>query len=339
MNGSRRKNAGNLLEPGQPCNPRNPRQPHGRILLALVMAAIMPAALVACTAPNRDTPPTASITTATSTARPTPDRLRPDPSSTTAGDTASASTTAASRASQPLADRVIYLDPGHAGTPPPPDLQVPDGRGGSKSCNTAGTASYDGFAEHEFNWLLAQEIRALLLTKGATVLLSRADDSGRADCIDVRAEKENASGADAVLSLHADGAAEGNRGFHISAISEPLPGNDVAASTALAHSLRDALLSAGFTPSNYLGEQGLFPRADLAGLNLSTRPKVLVEYGNMRDGADVEILASAEGRRRLAEATVAGVVAFLGATGLCLRGENPPLESSPRRAPAWEPQA
>lgn len=211
-----------------------------------------------------------------------------------------------------FAGKTIYLDPGHAGTPPPQELLVTDGRGGQKPCNTSGTSSNDGFPEHTFNWLMAQEIRHILERRGATVLLTRTDDVGRADCIDARAEKENASGADAVISLHADGASEGNRGFHVSAITSPLPGNDVEGSTGLAESLRDAFLAAGFAPSNYLGVDGLNPRADLTGLNLSTRPKALVEYGNMRDSADLALLASAEGRRRLAEATVAGLEAFLG---------------------------
>ncbi|MDO5030950.1 MAG: N-acetylmuramoyl-L-alanine amidase [Corynebacterium sp.] len=210
-----------------------------------------------------------------------------------------------------LAGKIIYLDPGHAGTPPPADLMVTDGRGGQKPCNTSGTSSNDGFPEHQFNWLIAQDIKQLLEERGANVLLSRADDTGRADCIDARAEKENQSNADAVVSLHADGAGEGNRGFHVSAISQPLPNNDAEGSTALAQSLRDAMVSAGFAPSNYLGADGLNPRADLTGLNLSTRPKALVEFGNMRDSADLALLTSDTDRRRMAEAIVAGLEQFV----------------------------
>lgn len=210
-----------------------------------------------------------------------------------------------------LAGKTIYLDPGHAGTPPPADLMVTDGRGGQKPCNTSGTSSNDGFPEHQFNWLIAQDIKQLLEERGANVLLSRVDDTGRADCIDARAEKENQSNADAVVSLHADGAGEGNRGFHISAISQPLPDNDAEGSTALAQNLRDAMVSAGFAPSNYLGADGLNPRADLTGLNLSTRPKALVEFGNMRDSADLALLTSDTDRRRMAEAIVAGLEQFV----------------------------
>ena len=64
-----------------------------------------------------------------------------------------------------------------------------------------------------------------------------------------------------------------------------------ARSTALAHAVRDAM-TAVEPVSNYLGAQGLDPRGDLAGLNLSAVPAIYVECGNMRnaDGrrADVE---------------------------------------------------
>ena len=305
-----------------------------RLAVALVAAAILPAGLVACTIDTEaskagSAQQAASTETQTSLAaeeeamqmpNPTPpneesamsDSANPD--AVAPGDApqqqANRATTRADGSSA-VAGKVIYLDPGHAGTPPPADMMVTDGRGGQKPCNTSGTASNDGFPEHEFNWLMAQEIKQLLEQRGAQVLLSRVDDTGRADCIDARAEKENASNADAVVSLHADGAGEGNRGFHVSAISQPLANNDEPGSTALATALRDAFVAAGFAPSNYLGSEGLNPRADLTGLNLSTKPKALVEYGNMRDSSDIALLNSNEGRQRLAEATVAGLEGFL----------------------------
>lgn len=210
-----------------------------------------------------------------------------------------------------LQGTTISLDPGHAGTPPPVSDMVTDGRGGLKPCNTSGTAASDGWPEHTFNWLITGQIASILEENGATVLLSREDDSERAACIDERAYIENDSDADAVLSLHADGNTEGNRGFHLSAISDPLPENDADGSTKLAESLQSAMLSAGFEPSNYLGVDGLYPRSDLTGLNLSTKPKVLVEFGNMQDSTDFALLSSEEDRERLAEAIAAGLANFL----------------------------
>lgn len=234
----------------------------------------------------------------------------------TLGNSSQPSPTTSAREAQPgdltsLDGTTIALDPGHAGTPPPASDMVTDGRGGLKPCNTSGTAATDGWPEHTFNWLITEQIASILEENGATVLLSRTDDSGRAACIDERAFVENDSAADAVLSLHADGNNEGNRGFHLSAIADPLPENDAEGSAELAESLQAALISAGFTPSNYLGTEGLYPRSDLTGLNLSTKPKVLVEFGNMQDSTDIALLSSEDGREQLATAIAAGLANFL----------------------------
>jgi N-acetylmuramoyl-L-alanine amidase len=210
-----------------------------------------------------------------------------------------------------LADRTVYLDPGHAGTAPPAELTADDGRGGTKLCNTSGTASDDGWPEHTFTWEIGQQLRAILEDAGATVLLSRTDDVNRADCIDERTYKENASAADVVVSLHADGSGPGNTGFHISAVTDPLPQNLSEESSRLATTVRDTMVAAGLPTSNYLGVDGLNPRADLSGLNLSTKPKILIEFGNMRDLNDLAALRSPEGRQQRAQAVAEGIATYL----------------------------
>ncbi|MFD5867978.1 N-acetylmuramoyl-L-alanine amidase [Corynebacterium sp. NPDC060344] len=245
----------------------------------------------------------ASHSTRATTARPSPSA--PGPETTPAPEAEGAT----------LEGRTIHLDPGHAAVMPEGNPQVVDGRGGMKPCQVTGTAAADGWPEHTFNWLIAEAIREGLEARGATVTMSRPDDSGPADCIDERARKENASDADLVVSLHADGAGEGNRGFHVIAIADPLPGNDADGSLQLAEAIRDAFVGAGFAPSNYLGSDGIDLRADLTGLNLSEKPKALVEFGNMTDSADIAVLRSAEGRARMAGAVVAGIEAALDARG------------------------
>ncbi len=205
----------------------------------------------------------------------------------------------------------MYLDPGHAGTAPPAELTADDGRGGTKPCNAPGTASDDGWPEHTFTWEISQQLRTILEDAGVTVLLSRADDVHPADCIDERTYKENASAADVVVSLHADVSGPGNTGFHISAVTDPLPHNLAGESSRLASTVRDAMVSAGLPVSNYLGTDGLNPRADLSGLNLSTKPKILIEFGNMRNADDLAALRSREGRRQRARAVAEGLASYL----------------------------
>lgn len=210
-----------------------------------------------------------------------------------------------------LADRTVYLDPGHAGTAPPAELTADDGRGGTKFCSTPGTASDDGWPEHTFTWEISQLLRTILEDAGASVLLSPADDVQRTDCIDERTCKENTSAADVVVSLHADVSGPGNTGFHLSAVTDPLPHNLADESSRLASTVRDAMVSAGLPVSNYLGADGLNPRADLSGLNLSTKPKNLIEFGNMRDTDDLAALRSREGRWQRARAVAEGLASYL----------------------------
>jgi N-acetylmuramoyl-L-alanine amidase len=65
-------------------------------------------------------------------------------------------------------------------------------------------------------------------------------------------------------------------------------------------------------PANYIGQAGLYPRADLAGLNLAQFPSVLVELGNMKNPADAALIESPEGRQKYADAVVKGIAGFLG---------------------------
>ncbi|MDQ0378637.1 N-acetylmuramoyl-L-alanine amidase [Amycolatopsis thermophila] len=211
----------------------------------------------------------------------------------------------------------VVLDPGHNGgnsaAPGVIDEPVPAGRGQTKPCNTTGTASNGGYPEHAFNWDVAQRVGALLRAAGVQVVYTRPDDSGVGPCVDERAAIGNRAAAAAVVSIHADGSnASGARGFHIAYSSPALNAAQGAPSVALARSVRAGLSSAGFPVSNYLGSDGLAPRDDLAGLNLSDRPAVLVECGNMRNAGDSSMMSSAGGRQRYAAAIASGILSFLG---------------------------
>jgi N-acetylmuramoyl-L-alanine amidase len=210
---------------------------------------------------------------------------------------------------------VVVLDPGHNGrnaTDPATRRLVPDGRGGEKACNTAGTSTDAGYPEHAFAFDVAKRVTTRLEAAGARVVLTRPDDDGVGPCVDERGRAGEAAGAAAVVSIHADGAATTSSGFHV-AYSDP-PLNPVQAGPAreLATALRDALRSGGFPDSDYIGRAGLSPRADLAGLNHATRPTALVECANMRNPAEARLVSSPDGRDRYAAAIADGVLAFLG---------------------------
>jgi N-acetylmuramoyl-L-alanine amidase len=211
---------------------------------------------------------------------------------------------------------VVVLDPGHNGGnashPAQINAPVPDGDGGTKPCNTTGTATNAGYPEHAFTWDVALRVRTLLTAAGVRVVLSRPSDTGVGPCVDARGRLGGQVGAAAFVGIHGDGAPSTGRGFHVITSSLAPAGPSVAArSSALAHAVRDAM-TAVEPVSNYLGAQGLDARRDLAGLNLSTVPAIYLECGNMRNATDAALMSSSAGRAALARRLAAGILAFLG---------------------------
>jgi N-acetylmuramoyl-L-alanine amidase len=114
-----------------------------------------------------------------------------------------------------------------------------------------------------------------------------------------------------VVSIHADGGPATGRGFHVNYSSPPLNAAQAGPSVQLARIMRDALQGSGIPPANYIGSDGLYGRADLAGLNLAQYPAVLVELGNMKNPVDSMLMQSDDGQQKYADAVVKGIVAFL----------------------------
>jgi len=211
-----------------------------------------------------------------------------------------------------IAGMAVFLDPGHNSRYDSSIArQIPNGRGGTKQCNTTGAATNDGYPEHALNWDVALRIRDALNQIGARTQLSRDDDNSVGPCVDQRAALANAMHPDAIVSIHADGGPATGRGFHVNYSNPPLNEAQTGPAVQLAHAMRDSLRASGLQPSTYIGSDGLYGRADLAGLNLSQYPAVLVELGNMKNGEDAAQMQSADGRAKYAAAVTDGIVAYL----------------------------
>jgi N-acetylmuramoyl-L-alanine amidase len=276
-----------------------------RAIAPLLLAGAL--LLTGCEEDTPAAPAPAPVTTRTVTPTPTTVTPSPSPSSSVASPPAPAS----------ASGKVVVLDPGHNGGngshPAEINRQVPAGRGQTKPCNTTGTATNAGYTEHAFTWDVAQRVGKALAAKGIRVVYTRQNDDGVGPCVDRRAAIGNEANADAVVSIHADGStAAGAAGFHVAYSSPPLNAAQGEPSTRLAQTLRDTLRTSGFGTSNYIGGNGLSARADLGGLNLSTRPAALIECGNMRNAAEAARMTSAEGRQQYASAIAAAIEAYLG---------------------------
>ncbi|MET8802495.1 N-acetylmuramoyl-L-alanine amidase [Streptomyces sp. NPDC004546] len=310
---------------GPEFDPPQPRRPR-RGPLTVALAALVPGALLGWVVYEAVGGGTGDGGVRTASAAPASGTsAAPSPSARSASPSAATDDgkrPSGGSASGPLKGKVVVIDPGHN----PGNFQHTaeinrkvDIGTNRKECDTTGTSTNDGYTEARFTLDVAHRLRSLLEKQGATVKLTHDGDSPAwGPCVDQRARIGNGAHADAAISLHADGSAQGNRGFHVI-----LPGSvhSGAANTRRivgpSHDLGvrvagNYLRETGEPPSNYLGNgTGLVTRTDLGGLNLSTVPKVFIECGNMRDSKDAALLTSGAWRQKAAQGISEGIVSFL----------------------------
>ena len=232
------------------------------------------------------------------------------------GPAPATSPAAAPSQAAPLAGVTVGIDPGHNGLngtdPAYINHLVWNGRAW-ETCDTTGTETDAGYTEALFNFRVATFLRADLLRDGAHVVMTRTTNQGVGPCVNRRAQILNHSHANVAIDIHADGGPAAGRGF---AVLEPVadgPNNKViAASVRFGRDVRAALLAHTAMPvSTYDGVNGVVFRNDLAGLNLTRVPKILIECGNMRNATDAAMLTSTLFQQQLARAFEAAIIRFL----------------------------
>lgn len=242
------------------------------------------------------------------TAAPTP--VEPESMSKTAS--AAAKETSTPKPSIDLSGRTIAIDPGHNGgnASHPSEISrlVPDGRGGTKACNTTGTSTNSDYPETDFNWDVAQKLETKLKDAGAEVVMSREDNDSVGPCVDERGTF--ADDADLMVSIHANGTESAEaKGFHV-IVAEPGSSDRVEdSSNQLAEAMSQAMADP-FTPNTAYGEDAISRRPDLAGLNNASVPAVIVECGEMRNPDEAKAMESESGQRSYADALMEGIVAW-----------------------------
>ena len=215
-----------------------------------------------------------------------------------------------------LAGKVIGIDPGHNGLnytdPAFLNHQIWNGREW-EGCDTTGTQTAGGYTEARFNWNVATDLRADLIKRGARVVMTRTNNHGIGPCVNTRAEILDRARADVSIDIHADYGPSSGRGF---TILEPVADgpNDTSVNPAIrfgrdvhAAMLRDTKMPV----SDYYGHDGYISRNDLAGLNLTTMPKVLIECGNMNNASDAALLVQPRVQQMIAAALAAAITRFL----------------------------
>jgi N-acetylmuramoyl-L-alanine amidase len=223
---------------------------------------------------------------------------------------------AAAAVAEPLAGKVVGIDPGHNGGNfnDPSFINAPVWNGREmEACDTTGTETNGGYTEARLNFNVATYLRRILEREGAKVVMTRRTNTGVGPCIDRRAHILDKARADVAIDIHADGGPPGGRGV---AILTPVPDgpNDrvIASSRRFGRILLKRYTKVtGIPISNYDGTNGFAPRDNLAGLNLTTVPKVLIECVNMRNPTDATRLVKPSFQRLAAKSMAEAITGFL----------------------------
>lgn len=205
----------------------------------------------------------------------------------------------------------VAVDPGHNGgnfnATKTIARKVPDGRGGEKACNTTGTATANGYKESTFNWEVSRKLKATLEERGATVTLTRDSDAGVGPCVDQRGAAGN--DADVLVSIHANGSDNKSiRGWFLLYSSAPLNHQQGDPSRLLAGHLAETLKTQGF-PTNPAGPYT--PRSDIATINHSAAPVVMLELLEMKNAEDAALAQDPAAQQRYATAIADGITNWI----------------------------
>lgn len=276
-------------------------------LVPLVLASITAGTLTltACSPATEHHDFSTKNTTASSVTPNATDKVSPSPTLPSASPS-----TPSPEPKKILAGKTIVIDPGHSNGQHLTN-KVPDGRGGSKICNTSGTATNSGYPEHTATWEVALILQAEMQEKGATVHLTKKDDHADKVCVDRRGQIPNEKHADAFLSIHANGSqSSAPHGFFVMVSNPPLNSAQGEPSRKLARAVSEGLRGAGLTPSTIFGADPA-PRSDLATLNFAKVPAVMVELGEMRNPQDAQRLSSPQGQQQYASGLAKGIISFL----------------------------
>jgi N-acetylmuramoyl-L-alanine amidase len=187
-----------------------------------------------------------------------------------------------------LNGKVIVLDAGH---------------GGPDHGSTSG-----GAEEKNITLFLSRFVRDELTAEGATVIMTRNDDSFPS--LESRPELANRSNADIFLSIHAN--EPGSRSNTSASGSIVFYHKGSVISKFLGECVQGELMKYNLMPSTGVRSDGTIYSSGFAVLRLSNMPGILIETGFMTNPKDRQMIQSEQFGRALAKSIVSGLKTYYG---------------------------
>ncbi|ADG79571.1 Cell wall hydrolase/autolysin OS=Tsukamurella paurometabola (strain ATCC 8368 / DSM / CCUG 35730/ CIP 100753 / JCM 10117 / KCTC 9821 / NBRC 16120 / NCIMB 702349 / NCTC 13040) OX=521096 GN=Tpau_2975 PE=4 SV=1 [Tsukamurella paurometabola] len=244
---------------------------------------------------------------------------------------------------KPLDGKTVFLDAGSSVSSAIDQARkVADGRGGSVPCVNPVAIAANGTPDHKINFAVTKMVEAALQSQGAKVILSRADDAGFGGCIDERATKANASGADLAVSINNVVQDAAQRGFLLetpaAGAKDAKVGDAQAVSAPASTVVRDAQRVGGFVPAQYLGGKDGLAQTVSALPSLVTIPLVYANLGNLANPEDAALLTSPDGQVQYAATIANGVISQLTGKPVAGKAVAEPVQAPVQTDPGAIPQ-
>lgn len=175
---------------------------------------------------------------------------------------------------------------------------------------TSGVTS--GLKEAELNLAVADKLKAQLEERGYEVYMTR--DSEESDLSETeRAKEVNASGAQILISLHANGGEDSTeKGVAVLAPSYENPyWKDKKDNIKKSNALADIILQS-YCEATGLNEKGLYNVDNQILMNWSEIPTVMLEMGFMSNESDDTYMAKEENQQKMADSIADGIDLYFG---------------------------
>ena len=209
---------------------------------------------------------------------------------------------------------MVAIDASHQGTDADLTEEEPAGPGSETmikgfSEGTSGTAT--GLEENELNLEVATKLKEILEERGYEVFMTREDADTQLSEVE-RAELVNASDAQILISLHANGGDDSSeRGACVQAPSYENPYIIDTDIVKKSNALADIVLQS-YCNQTGLTEKGLYNVDSRAQINWSKIPVIVLEMGFMSNTEDDTYMAEDTNQQKMAEGIADGIDLYFG---------------------------